>query len=79
MRFTISAAVLAFAASAVAQTAGFDAMSTPAQDENVSAGSTYNIVWGASSYTDQTVTLSLLGGATPSTLQILGSIASKLL
>jgi hypothetical protein len=76
MRFTISAAALAFAATAFAQTEGFDAMSTPTKDEYVTAGTTYNIEWAPSTYTGS-VTLSLLGGATPSTLQILGDLASK--
>lgn len=77
MRYSIPAAFVAFVASAVAQTAGFDALSTPAQGESVAAGSTYNVVWAASSYTDETVSLTLLGGDTPSTLQILGTFASK--
>lgn len=75
MRFTIAAA-LAFATTAFAQTAGFDAMTTPAQNENVPAGETYTIVWQQGTYTTGTVTLSLLGGETAATLVDLGSFAS---
>lgn len=77
MRFTITAAALAFAASALAQTTGFDAFTTPAKDENVPAGETYTIVWQPNGVTG-TVTLSLLGGATPGTLNVLNTLAGKL-
>lgn len=76
MRFT-AAAFLAFAASAFAQTSGFDAMTTPTEDTNVVAGDVYTINWQPGTYTTGTVTLSLLGGATPSTLQDLGAFACK--
>lgn len=76
MRFT-TAAVMGFAASALADTtSGFDAMSTPTKDEYVPAGETYSIVWAPGAYTGS-VTLSLLGGADSSTLQILNDLASK--
>ncbi|KAK9773695.1 hypothetical protein AB5N19_05438 [Seiridium cardinale] len=76
MRFTISAALLAFAATAFAQTDGFDAMTAPLKDEEVSAGTTYSIKWQPTdAYDDSTVTLSLLGGDSPSTLLDLGAFA----
>lgn len=77
MRFTVSAAFLAFVASAFAQTDGFDALTTPIKDENLPAGKAYDVNWQPGTYTTGTVSLSLLGGATPATLQVLGSIACK--
>lgn len=78
MRFS-AATLLGLVGSALAQTNGFDAMSKPAKDEKVPAGSTYPITWY---YTPDprwigSVTLSLLGGADPSTLQVLETIASE--
>lgn len=80
MQFSVSAAILAFAATAFAQstTPGFDAISAPVTDENVPAGADYTIVWAPTSFTDETVTLSLLGGASPSTLDILSVIGGRL-
>ncbi|KAK6065798.1 hypothetical protein SCUP515_11024 [Seiridium cupressi] len=76
MRFTISAALLAFAATAFAQTDGFDAMTAPLKDEEVPAGTTYSIKWQPTdAYDGSTVTLSLLGGDTASTLLDLGAFA----
>ncbi|KAI0136694.1 Ser-Thr-rich glycosyl-phosphatidyl-inositol-anchored membrane family-domain-containing protein [Xylariales sp. AK1849] len=75
MRFTaISAAALAFAASTLAQTAGFDAITSPGKDVDVPAGETFTIEWQPGTY-DGTVTLSLLGGQTPETLQVLSAFA----
>lgn len=75
---TISAAALAFAVSAFAQTAGFDAISAPAKAEVVPAGSDYTIVWAPDTkYTGATITISLLGGKTPGTLNVVSILASK--
>ncbi|RYP76133.1 hypothetical protein DL771_001957 [Monosporascus sp. 5C6A] len=71
----VVASSLAFAASVTAQVPGFAAMSAPAENEVVPAGSTYAIRWGAGAYTG-TVKISLLGGATPGTLEVGDQIAS---
>lgn len=69
MRYSfLSAAFLAFASSVVAQTAGFDAITAPTQDQNIPAGSTFDIVWQPGNVTG-TITLTLLQGATASTLE----------
>lgn len=78
MRFVISAAsLMALISAVVAQTAGFDAITTPAKDEIVPAGSSYVINWDYTSTYAGTVTIQLLQGATPSTLQLGAIIASK--
>jgi len=77
MRFAVSAAaLLAFASSALAQTPNFDPITSPTKDEDVKAGSTFDIVWQPSSSYSGTVTLGLLGGSSPSTLSDVGTIAS---
>ena len=71
MRYSfVSAAVLSLASTIFAQTAGFDAMTSPTQDQSVAAGSSLNIVWDAGNYTadSDTITITLLQGADPSTL-----------
>jgi hypothetical protein len=70
MRFSTISAVLAFAASTYAQTAGFDPITAPTQDQNVAAGSTLDIVWEPSANYTGTVSITLLEGATPSTLTL---------
>jgi len=67
----ISAAFLALASSVVAQTAGFDVITSPVKDQKVAAGSPFEIVWQPGKYTEDkdTATISLLQGATPETLQ----------
>lgn len=78
MRFTISAAAfLAIASRAFAQTEGFDALSNPTKDETITAGSTTDIVWDYDSSYSGTVTLTLLAGASPSTLELGDAIASE--
>ncbi|PKS10578.1 hypothetical protein jhhlp_002332 [Lomentospora prolificans] len=71
MQFTISAAaLLAFVSTALAQTANFDVIRAPTEDEIVPAGKTYTITWDAApaTYDDQTVTIVLLGGSSPGSL-----------
>jgi len=70
MRFSTISAVLALAASACAQTANFDAITSPTQDQTVAAGSTLDIVWEPSADHTGTVTITLLQGATPATLSL---------
>ncbi|OTA55512.1 hypothetical protein K449DRAFT_388197 [Hypoxylon sp. EC38] len=68
MRSTaIFASALAFAASALAQTAGFAVLTSPTEGEKVPSGKTFTIKWEAGKYTGP-VTISLLGGDSPTTL-----------
>lgn len=68
MRSTaVFASALAFAASALAQTPGFAVLTSPTQGEKVPSGKTFTIKWEAGKYTGP-VTISLLGGDTPTTL-----------
>lgn len=72
MQFTISAAALvAFASGALAQLAGFDTMYKPASGQVIPAGQTYTIEWeaGPAEYDDQTISIVLLAGETPNTLE----------
>ncbi|KAI3395841.1 hypothetical protein diail_854 [Diaporthe ilicicola] len=79
MKVTISAAtLLAWVSAALAQTAGFDAISLPAKDESVPAGSTYTVKWDYSATYAGTVSIQLLQGADPTTLQLGPTIASGL-
>lgn len=78
MHFSTVSAVLAFAVSAYAQTAGFDALTSPTQDQTVAAGSTLDIIWEPTAlYNKDTVTITLLQGTTPSTLSTGATVASK--
>lgn len=77
MRSTaVFASALAFAASALAQTAGFAVLTSPTQGEKVPSGKTFTIKWEAGKYTGP-VTISLLGGDTPTTLIPGPVLASK--
>lgn len=77
MQFTISAAtLLAIVSAANAQTAGFDAITAPAKDEVVPACSSYKLTWDYVSTYAGTVSIQLLEGATPTTLQLGPVIAS---
>lgn len=76
MKFSV-AAVLAFAATAFAQTADFDPIFTPASGEVVPAGQTFKITWQApAKYAGQKISISLIGGATQATQVPLQDIAS---
>lgn len=78
MRFAVSAAaILAFVSSALAQTADFDSVSKPEKNEEVAAGSTYVVTWTAPAKYSGKVSISLLGGNDPSTLQVVDTVASK--
>ncbi|KAH8885087.1 hypothetical protein GQ53DRAFT_367194 [Thozetella sp. PMI_491] len=76
MHFT-AATVLAFAASALAQTLHFDAITKPGQSETIPAGSKYTIQWEPSTEYSGTVSLSVIGGASPQTLQPVADIAKS--
>jgi len=77
MQFTMSAAAFAaFVSAVLAQTADFDPITKPLKDEKVAAGSTYQVEWQVATQYLGPVTVSLLGGATPGTLQPLGSLGT---
>jgi hypothetical protein len=80
MRFAVSTAALAaFITSVLAQTSGFEPIVKPVKGEDVPAGSTYTVEWQHSSTYSGPVTLSLLGGKSPETLEAKGTIGSKLI
>ncbi|KAI1747941.1 Ser-Thr-rich glycosyl-phosphatidyl-inositol-anchored membrane family-domain-containing protein [Xylaria castorea] len=74
---TIFASVLAFAASALAQSAtpGYAVVAAPSNGEVVPSGKTYTIKWAAGKFTGP-ATISLMGGNDPTTLQVLNPIAT---
>lgn len=77
MKVTITAAtLLAWVSAALAQTAGFDAITVPVKDESVPAGSTYTVKWDYSADYAGTVSIQLLQGADPTTLQLGPVVAS---
>ncbi|CAK7205640.1 hypothetical protein SEUCBS139899_008419 [Sporothrix eucalyptigena] len=74
MRYT-AATLVAFASAVLAQTANFDVISKPTEGTVVPAGETYTIVWAPTAdYNNDTITLTLLGGATSKTLQTVAVI-----
>jgi hypothetical protein len=75
MRFATLSAALAFAASAVAQTAGFDPVTSPTQWEKVGAGKTFTIKWQPGDVKG-TVTIGLIGGVAQNKQVPLSTIAS---
>ncbi|KAG5981778.1 hypothetical protein E4U55_002580 [Claviceps digitariae] len=76
MRFS-AAAVLAFAASTLAQTPDFDPIYTPKKNEVVAAGSALTVTWDApAKYASGTISIELIGGATQNTQQHIANIAS---
>jgi hypothetical protein len=78
MRYSfISAAILALSSSVFAQTTGFDPISSPTQDQNVPAGTSLDILWQPSTTYTGTITITLLEGATPSTLALGAVIAGS--
>ncbi|KKY38813.1 putative gpi anchored serine-threonine rich protein [Diaporthe ampelina] len=77
MRVTITAAtLLAWVSAALAQTAGFDAITVPTKDESVPAGSTYTVKWDYSADYAGTISIQLLQGADSTTLQLGPVVAS---
>lgn len=74
MRYTATS-ILAFASAVLAQTANFDVISKPTDGSVVPAGETYTITWSPTAeYNNDTITLTLLGGATSKTLQTVSVI-----
>ncbi|KAJ8070266.1 hypothetical protein OCU04_000649 [Sclerotinia nivalis] len=63
----ISAAILASISSVFAQTAGFDAISVPTNGQVIKVGDVLDITWAPNAVSG-TVTIKLLEGATPATL-----------
>ncbi|KAF7877561.1 hypothetical protein EAF04_001236 [Stromatinia cepivora] len=63
----VSAAILASISSVFAQTAGFDAISVPTNGQVVKVGDVLDITWAPNAVSG-TVTIKLLEGATPATL-----------
>lgn len=78
MKFLSScAAVLAFAASAFAQTADFDPIWTPTNGQEVVAGTTLSITWQAPpKYAGEKISIHLIGGATQGTQEPIMDIAA---
>jgi hypothetical protein len=78
MQFTISAAALmAFAAQALAQVADFDPVLTPTNWEQVQTGETLQITWQAKpKYSGEKISISLIGGATQNTQVPIKTIAT---
>ncbi|KAH6898497.1 Ser-Thr-rich glycosyl-phosphatidyl-inositol-anchored membrane family-domain-containing protein [Thelonectria olida] len=78
MQFKISAAaVLAYVASTIAQTTGFDSVYAPDAWETIEAGKTFKVEWQVpDAYKGKTVSLSLIGGETQGTQVPLIDIAS---
>ncbi|VUC37939.1 unnamed protein product [Clonostachys rosea] len=75
--FTAASAVLAFAASALAQTADFDPIYSPAEGTSVQAGQPFKVTWSApAKYQSGTVSISLIGGADANTLVPISTIAT---
>ncbi|CZT47413.1 uncharacterized protein RSE6_07969 [Rhynchosporium secalis] len=73
-----AAAILALSSSVFAQTAGFDAITSPTQDQQVAAGSALDIVWQPTVEHKGPITIELLQGATPATLEVGQSIAASI-
>lgn len=69
------AALAALIGTSLAQTPGFDPIYKPAEGEKIPAGSTYEIVWKSTPAFPGTITIKLIGGATPSTLELKETIA----
>ena len=69
--------VVALAASVLAQTADFNPIYTPAKDEVVVAGQTFNITWRTPTRANELVTIRLIGGPEQNLQQPIRIIASK--
>lgn len=77
MKFSLSL-LAAFAATAFAQTGDFDPVFTPEKNEEIPAGSTYEITWEApEKYADGTVSLHLIGGETQDSQVPLADLAGE--
>ncbi|CAH0016196.1 unnamed protein product [Clonostachys rhizophaga] len=75
--FSAAAAVLAFAASAFAQTPDFDPVYTPAEGTVVQAGQPFKVTWSApAKYQGGSIKIHLIGGNDANTLVKIGDLAS---
>merc|ERR1712000_672374 len=75
--FASASAVLAFAASVIAQTPGFNPIFTPSLNQEVPAGENFEITWEATEpYKNANIKISLIGGGTQGTQQPIQDIAS---
>ncbi|ROW10875.1 hypothetical protein VPNG_05289 [Cytospora leucostoma] len=78
MRFTTSvAACMALIGRAFTQTDGFDAIINPTEDEVLDAGSTYQITWDYNDQYPGPISISLLQGASSSTLEVAETLATR--
>jgi hypothetical protein len=78
MQFSFyGATFLALASRVLAQTQGFDAITAPTEDQTLTAGTTTTVTWDYNPKYAGMVTITLLQGATPKTLQLGSAIASK--
>lgn len=78
MQFSFYAATcLALVSRVFAQTDGFDAITAPTKDQTLTAGTTTTVTWDYNPQYAGSVTITLLQGATPETLQLGSAIASK--
>lgn len=78
MQFSFYAATcLALVSRVFAQTEGFDAITAPTKDQTLAAGTTSTVTWDYNPQYAGTVTITLLQGATPETLQLGSAIASE--
>ncbi|RDL36732.1 uncharacterized protein BP5553_06084 [Venustampulla echinocandica] len=76
MRFSATiVALAALASSVVAQTAGFDVMTSPTQDQEIPAGSSFDIVWTPGSV-EGTISITLMQGEAPKLLLLGETVAS---
>ncbi|CCU79020.1 Drmip-Hesp domain-containing protein [Blumeria hordei DH14] len=76
---TLGAAALAFVTTVTAQVPGFNAITSPTKDQQIVAGENFDVTWqhgGAPD--DATVSIKLLQGKTPSTLDIGQMVASNI-
>lgn len=77
MQYSFYAATfLALVSRVFAQTEGFDAITAPTKDQTLTAGSSSTVTWDYNAQYAGTVTITLLQGATPETLQLGSAIAS---
>jgi hypothetical protein len=78
MQFTMSvAALVAMASSVLAQTADFDPVYTPDNNQVIPAGQVFEITWSApEKYAEETVSIQLIGGATQDSQQVLSDLVS---
>lgn len=73
MRFS-AATLLAFASVVLAQTPGFNVITSPAKGEKVPAGKTYEIVWAPDAKNPGAITIELYGGAADNLLNLVQTL-----